>query len=334
MNSYKSAGVDIEAGDELVNRIKPLVAATATAGSLGRLGAFGGFFKAEFSSMKEPVLVSSVDGVGTKLKIAFLSGVHHTVGQDLVNHCVNDILCCGATPLFFLDYFATGKLDVDTATEVIGGFTTACRENGVALVGGETAEMPGLYSAGEYDLSGTIVGVVDRDRLVDGSRIVTGDRLIALPSTGLHTNGYSLARKVLLEDAGLGLDFRLKDGRCLADTLLAVHRSYLRPVQSLREAVDVKGISHITGGGILGNTKRILPADCWVELDEQAWEWPPVFKLIMECGSVARDEMFRAFNLGIGMVLVVAAADETAALRHLESLGEQPIRLGSVVPRS
>jgi phosphoribosylformylglycinamidine cyclo-ligase len=332
MNSYKAAGVDIDAGEALVNRIKPHVAATSTSGSLGRLGAFGGFFRPDFAGMEEPVLVSSVDGVGTKLKVAFMAGVHDTVGQCLVNHCVNDILCCGARPLFFLDYFATGALDVDMAADVIRGFTIACRENGVALVGGETAEMPGLYQGSEYDVSGTIVGVVDRPRIVDGSTIKPGDRLLALPSTGLHTNGYSLARKVLLESPG-ALQEKLEDGRTMAQALLAVHRSYLTPVSALLDSIPVKGISHITGGGLYGNTKRILPADCWIDVDESSWEWPLIFRLIMERGRIAKDEMYRAFNLGVGMVLVVDPADESAAVKLLEEQGESVIRLGSVIPR-
>jgi phosphoribosylformylglycinamidine cyclo-ligase len=331
MSTYKQAGVDIDAGEELVDRIKPLVAETATKGCLGKLGAFGGFFSARFPELEDPVLVSSVDGVGTKLKLAFMTGVHHTVGQDLVNHCVDDILACGARPLFFMDYFSTGKLDVDDAVEVIRGFTLACKENECALIGGETAEMPGLYKGKEYDLAGTIVGVVDRKNIIDGSKIRPGDRLLALPSSGLHTNGYSLARKVLFEDAKLRLDMKLPNGHCLADTLLAVHRSYLKPVSKLMEKMTIKGISHITGGGIFGNTKRVLPKDCWIEVNEGAWEWPEIYKLIQDKGKIDKEEMYRAFNLGIGMILILAPEDEANALESLRECGENPILLGQVV---
>jgi len=331
MSTYRQAGVDIDAGEELVRRIKPFCAATRTERVLGGLGLFGGFFRADFPGMDEPVLVSSVDGVGTKLKVALQAGVHHTVGQCLVNHCVDDILACGARPLFFLDYFATGRLDVDVASEVIRGLAQACGENGCALIGGETAEMPGFYPGGEYDMSGTIVGVVDKARLVDGSRIRPGDALLALPSTGLHTNGYSLARRVLLEQAALPLDHVLEDGRTLQDTLLAVHRSYLHPVQALLDEVAVRGISHITGGGLWGNTRRILPAGCALDVDRSAWEWPPVFRLIQRLGKVADAEMERAFNLGIGLVLVLAPEDLERAETLLRDRGESPLRMGEVV---
>jgi phosphoribosylformylglycinamidine cyclo-ligase len=331
MSSYREAGVDIDAGEALVERIKPWCAATRTDRVLGGLGMFGGFFRADFPGLAEPVLVSSVDGVGTKLRLAFQTGIHHTVGQDLVNHCVNDILACGARPLFFLDYFATGRLEVDTAAEVIRGFTIACRENGCALIGGETAEMPGFYAAGEFDLAGTIVGVVDRQRIVDGARIQPGDLLLALPSTGLHTNGYSLARRALFEVGGLPLDHPLPDGRPLAQALLAVHRSYLHPVQALLAEVEVHGISHVTGGGIAGNTRRILPAGCVLELDPGAWEWPPLFRLIQDCGSVPAEEMARAFNLGVGLVLVLPPDQAAAAEALLAARGEAPFRIGRVV---
>jgi phosphoribosylformylglycinamidine cyclo-ligase len=331
MSSYRDAGVDIDAGEELVRRIKPWCAATRTENVLGGIGLFGGFFRAHFPDMTDPVLVSSVDGVGTKLRVAREAGVHHTVGQDLVNHCVDDILACGARPLFFLDYFATGHLDVDVAAQVIHGFTVACQENGCALIGGETAEMPGFYATGDYDMSGTIVGVVDRARVVDGKSIQAGDQLLALPSTGLHTNGFSLARRALFELGGLGLDHRLDDGRSLADALLAVHRSYLHPVQALLNQVEVRGISHITGGGMVGNTRRILPQGLDLALDRQAWEWPEIFRLIQRCGAVPDEEMERAFNLGIGMVLILAPGEVERAETLLADMGERPLRLGQVV---
>jgi phosphoribosylformylglycinamidine cyclo-ligase len=332
MSSYKEAGVDIDAGEELVRRIKPLVAATATAGSLGGIGGFGGFFRPDWRAWQDPVLVSSVDGVGTKLLVASALGVYDTVGQDLVNHCVNDILACGARPLFFLDYYACGRLEVEPATEVVRGFAQACRENGCALVGGETAEMPGLYRPGDFDLAGTIVGMVERARILDGGRVEAGDLALALPSTGLHTNGYSLARRVLLEE-GPGFDHRLSDGRCLADALLAVHRSYLHPVAELLDAgdVDLRAISHVTGGGILGNTARVLPAGLGLELDRDAWEWPELFQLIQQLGRIDDDEMLRAFNCGVGVVLILPEASLEAAERRLRACGEQPFRLGRVV---
>jgi phosphoribosylformylglycinamidine cyclo-ligase len=333
MTDYKSAGVDIDAGEELVNRIKPMVASTSTSGCLGRLGAFGGFFKADFGGMKEPVLVSSVDGVGTKLKLAFMTGLYDTVGQDLVNHCVNDILCCGAKPLFFLDYFATGELNVDAGVEVISGFTKACKENNCALIGGETAEMPGLYKKGEFDLSGTIVGVVEKDNIINGESIKAGDKLIALPSSGLHTNGYSLARKVLFEDNSVRLDKVLSDGRCLAQHLLAVHKSYLKPVGNLLDNFNIKGLSHITGGGIYGNTSRVLPDDLWIQLDDNSWQWPDIFKFIQSTGGISTEEMYRAFNLGIGMIIIVSAKDEEAVFRNLESEETMPVKLGSVIKK-
>ena len=330
MSTYKDAGVDIDAGERLVDRIKPFVARTKTAGSLGSIGGFGGFFRPDWKAYEDPVLVSSVDGVGTKLLIAAATGVYDTVGQDLVNHCVNDILACGARPLFFLDYYATGALDVDAAGEVIRGFAIACEENGCALTGGETAEMPGLYRPGEFDVSGTIVGIVDHGKIVDGARVREGDVALALPSSGLHTNGYSLARRVLLEE-GPGLDFRLDSGLCLASALLAVHRSYLHPVAELLDSpeVDVRAISHVTGGGIHGNTKRVLPEGLALELAD--WERPEIFRLIQRLGKIDDAEMLRAFNLGVGMILILPEASLPAAERLLFARGEQPFRLGRVV---
>jgi len=331
MSSYRDAGVDIQAGEALVDRIKPYCARTRTPGCLGGLGLFGGFYSADFAGMREPVLVSSVDGVGTKLMLAVASGIHHTVGQCLVNHCVNDILACGARPLFFLDYFSTGKLVVDVASEVIRGFAIACEENGCALIGGETAEMPGLYRDGDYDLAGTIVGVVEKARILDGTRVRPGDVLLGLPSTGLHTNGYSLARRVLLEKAGLGLEHRLGDGRTLAEALLAVHRSYLHPVQALLDHVPVHALSHITGGGILGNTRRVVPEGCAIELDRDAWQVPELFRLIQSLGAVSDTDMLQAFNLGIGMVILLDPADVPAAETLLRERGEKPVVIGRIV---
>jgi phosphoribosylformylglycinamidine cyclo-ligase len=330
MTTYKDAGVDIEEGDEAVRRFKPLVRQTFIPGVLTDIGSFGAFFQPDFRAYHEPVLVSSVDGVGTKLKVAFLAGRHDTVGQDLVNHCVNDIAVCGARPLFFLDYFSIGRLTADVAVEVVGGFATACKENGCALIGGETAEMPDLYRAGEYDLAGTIVGVVEKRRIVDGRGIVAGDVLIGLPSTGLHTNGYSLARKVLF--AHYGIDDRPAElgGVTVGEALLRIHRSYLRPIQTLHDAGLVKGLVHVTGGGIPGNSIRILPGGRSVEVDYQAWERPALFTLIQRLGDVPEDDMRRTFNLGIGLIVVASAGDEGRVHDTLRATGEPAITLGCI----
>ena len=310
--TYKDAGVDIAAGNEMVNRIKPLVKSTFNEKVLSEIGLFGGFYDGTFPEMKHPILVASTDGVGTKLKVAFMMNKHNTVGQCLVNHCVDDILCCGAKPLFFLDYFATGKLNPNVGVEVVEGFVAACKENKCALIGGETAEMPSLYQDGEYDMSGTIVGVVDKEKIVNGKKIKAGDILIGLKSTGLHTNGYSLARKVLFPKYDVnqtvaelgttvgGLEITV------GEALLAVHCSYLNEVLPLVEAEKLNGISHITGGGMIGNISRILPTDCKLEIDWHSWERLPIFDLIQKEGNIAEDEMRMAFNLGIGMVLVVS----------------------------
>ena len=330
MTTYRDAGVDIEEGEEAVKRIKPLVRQTFTPGVLTDIGAFGGFFQLDKDSYKEPVLVSSVDGVGTKLKVAFRMDRHHTVGQDLVNHCVNDIAVCGAKPLFFLDYFSTGKLSAGTAVAIIEGFAKACKENGCALIGGETAEMPDLYAAGEYDLAGTVVGVVEKSRIIDGSKVGGGDVLIGLPSTGLHTNGYSLARKVLFGVYDVHDTPAELGGVSVGDALLAIHRSYLDIIQSLAAADLVHGLAHITGGGIPGNTARIIPDGLVAKVDYTAWEVPALFKLIQQHGQVPEADMQQAFNLGIGLVVAVAAADVSRTMDHLRSAGETGIVIGEV----
>ncbi|GIV53908.1 MAG: phosphoribosylformylglycinamidine cyclo-ligase [Candidatus Kapaibacterium sp.] len=300
---YTTAGVNIAAGDELVRRIKPLVRSTFNKRVLADVGHFGGFYDARFEDMQHPVLVSSTDGVGTKLKVAIAMNVHSTVGRDLVNHCVNDILACGARPLFFLDYFATGRLDVSVAEQVVSGLVTACRENGCALIGGETAEMPSLYADGDYDLAGTIVGVVEKQRILDGRSISAGDVLIGLQSSGLHTNGYSLARAVLLKH--YRLDEEITElGTTLGSALLAIHRSYLHAVQPLLERNLVVGLAHITGGGIEGNTRRILPKGLELAIEWGTWQVPPIFHLIQRVGGISDEEMRRVFNLGIGMVVI------------------------------
>ncbi|MEM1270467.1 MAG: phosphoribosylformylglycinamidine cyclo-ligase [Bacteroidota bacterium] len=330
MLTYKDAGVDIEAGDRVVDQIKPLVRQTFTPGVLADVGAFGGFFAPDLSGYTEPVFVSSVDGVGTKLMVAVMANRHDTVGQDLVNHCVNDIAVCGAKPLFFLDYFSTGRLDPHVAVEVIRGFALACKENGCALIGGETAEMPDLYRDGDYDLAGTIVGIVDRPRVIDGGAVEAGDVLIGLPSTGLHTNGYSLARKALFAKYTVEDTPKELGGVTLADALLAVHRSYLKPIQALIEKDLAHAFSHITGGGIVGNTKRVVAAPLDLHINWSAWERPALFGLIQEAGHVPESDMRSAFNLGIGLIAVVPANRVPAAMDTLQTLGETPVVIGEV----
>jgi phosphoribosylformylglycinamidine cyclo-ligase len=322
---YKSAGVDIDAGNETVRRIKSLAKTTFTNEVLSEIGSFGGLFALDRHAYREPVLVSSADGVGTKLKVAFMTGRHDTVGADLVNHCVNDVLVQGARPLFFLDYLATGRLSPDVAETVIAGIARGCRENGCALIGGETAEMPGFYADGEYDLAGFIVGVVERARIVDGRSITPGDLLIGLPSAGLHTNGYSLARRVLFDICGLTADAVVPElGIPVGEALLAPHRSYLGAIGPLLERNLVKGMAHITGGGITENLPRVLPAGCAAAVNRRAWTVPPIFQLLQTRGGVADDEMFRAFNMGIGLILVCAGADADETLLRLRSGAGEP----------
>jgi phosphoribosylformylglycinamidine cyclo-ligase len=330
LTDYRQAGVDIDAGNEVVRRIKSLAASTHTAGVLGGLGSFGGLF-AMPEGMASPVLVASADGVGTKLKVAFLAGVHDTIGADLVNHCVNDILVQGAEPLFFLDYLATGRLSPDVAEQIVKGVARACRENGCALLGGETAEMPGFYADGEYDVAGFIVGAVPRARLIDGSRIAAGDVLIALPSSGLHTNGYSLARKIVFDVAGLGVDDRWPgDSRTVAEVLLATHRSYLPAIRPLLGGGLIKGMAHVTGGGITDNLPRVLPEGLQARVDPGSWAVPPVFQWLQKAGGVPDDDMRRAFNMGVGLIVVAASGDAPALLERLAP--EQPRVIGSVEP--
>ena len=330
---YRQSGVDIDAGNEAVRRIKALARSTATPGVLSEIGSFGGLFRLDTDRYRDPVLVSSADGVGTKLKVAFMTGRHDTIGADLVNHCVNDILVQGAEPLFFLDYLATGRLSPDVAEQIVAGVARGCRENACALLGGETAEMPGFYQDGEYDIAGFIVGAVDRGRIVDGRRIAPGDALIALPSAGLHTNGYSLARQVLFGTCGFQPDTTVPElGTTVADALLAPHRSYLAAVRPLLAAGLVKGMAHITGGGITENLPRSLPEGCAASVDLSAWSVPPLFRLIASSGRIAGDEMLRAFNMGVGLIIVCAEADADGVLSSLRGHGEpSAFRLGSVV---
>ena len=331
MTTYRDAGVDIDAGEETVRRIKPLVRKTFTPGVLADIGAFGGFFELDLSGYRQPVLVSSVDGVGTKLKVAFRMAKHDTVGQDLVNHCVNDIAVCGALPLYFLDYYSTGTLVPDVAEQVVKGFAKACEENGCALIGGETAEMPDLYDAGEYDLAGCIVGIVEKTQILDGSRVVEGDVLVGIPSTGLHTNGYSLARKVLFEHYSTDDTPDELGGETVGDALLRVHRSYLGAIRTFVNNDLAHAFAHITGGGLPGNTARIMPEGCRAEFDFTAWPRPPIFQLIQRLGDVPEDDMQRTFNLGIGLVAAVPAARAERALHTWEADGEAPVVVGQVV---
>ncbi len=328
--TYAQSGVDVAAGDKFVRRIKRALRSTYSSSVLGDVGLFGAFYDARFRNYKSPVLVSSVDGVGTKLLIAQMMGKHDTIGQDLVNHCVNDILACGAEPLFFMDYFATGKLQSNVATQVISGFVRACKQNRCALIGGETAEMPGVYEENVYDLSGTIVGVVERNRMVTGKRIRQGDVLIGLPSTGLHTNGYSLARAVLL--AKYSVDEVIDElGSTLGEALLMVHRSYLKIVTGVIKKFDVKGLSHVTGGGIEGNTMRVIPRGLSLKLDWGSWRRPAIFRLIERLGGVPEADMRRTFNLGIGFVMIVSKKKCDAILGYLKKTGYPGYVLGQVV---
>ncbi len=331
---YHSAGVDIDAGNEAVRRIRALARRTFTPGVLSDIGNFGGLFDLSAAGLREPVLVSSADGVGTKLKVAFLANRHDTVGADLVNHCVNDILVQGAVPLFFLDYLATGRLSPAIAEQVVSGMAGACRENGCALLGGETAEMPGFYADGEYDLAGFIVGGVERSRVIDGRTIVPGDVLIGLPSTGLHTNGYSLARRIVFERLGLEVDSLLPElGVTVADALLATHRSYLSVLRPVIDRRLAKGLAHITGGGITENLPRILPDGVGAEIRRGAWAVPELFRLLQDAGAVTEDEMFRAFNMGIGMIVACAAEDGDAVLALALAAGEDAATvIGTLTP--
>jgi phosphoribosylformylglycinamidine cyclo-ligase len=302
--TYKDSGVDITKGNEAIKTIKNQIHSTYSDKVLTNLGSFGGMFDIANLGLNEPVLVSSVDGVGTKLKVAFMSGKHDTIGEDLVNHCVNDIAVGGAKPLFFLDYFATANLDVDVFNNVVSGFVRGCKNNGCALIGGETAEMPDLYQKGEYDVSGTIVGVVDKSKIINGSKIKKDDVLIGIESNGLHTNGYSLARKVLLDK--FKVDSNLPDiGHSVAEELLRVHSSYLHLIQDAMNEFDIHGISHITGGGIEGNTKRLLSEDISLFVNWDAWERQPIFNIIKSTGNVPEEDMRETFNLGIGLIFVI-----------------------------
>lgn len=325
---YRSAGVDIDAGNEVVRRIKGLARGTFTPGVLSDLGSFGGLFQLERGAYHEPVLVSSADGVGTKLRVAFLSGRHHTIGEDLVNHCVNDILVQGAVPLFFLDYLATGRLSPDVAVQVVEGLARACRANGCALIGGETAEMPGFYADGEYDLAGFIVGVVEKSRLIDGRQIDVGDAVIGVPSSGLHTNGYSLARRIVFDRLGLRVESLVPElGTTLGEALLTPHRSYLPMVRLLLGGGAIKGMAHITGGGLTDNVPRVLPPGTKAIVRRDAWTVPALFQWLVDAGQVPPADAFRTFNMGIGLVIVCDAARSAEVLEGIAAAGEANARV-------
>lgn len=329
--TYSDAGVDIDAATRATDKIKELARRTFNERTLSEIGSFGGMFDGAFPNLKQPVLVASADGVGTKLKIAFSTGVHNTVGRDLVNHCVNDILVQGARPLFFLDYIATGKLLPDVVAEIVAGVADGCRENGCVLLGGETAEMPDFYAAGEYDIAGFIVGVADREKIVDGKGITPGDVLLGLPSVGLHTNGYSLARKLFLEVAGYEVDTGLEAlGMTVGEALLQPHLSYLKALNELLDSGMIKGLAHITGGGLTDNIPRILPDGAAVEIDKGSWPVLPIFKLMQEIGNVSEAEMYRTFNMGVGMVVVTSATDQAAVASHLRLQSAAVYEIGRV----
>ncbi len=326
--SYKKAGVDIAAGEEAVSSIKNMVKDTFSPNVLTSIGGFGGCFEFPKNDYKNPVLVSSADGVGTKLIVANMANRHDTVGQCLINHCVNDILTTGAKPLFFLDYVGTGKLNQDTFKNIIKGLTKACKENNCSLIGGETAEMPGIYQKEDYDLVGTITGIVEKEDIL-ADRVKKGDILIGLSSSGLHTNGYSLARTVLFEKHKVD-DYISEIDSTLADALLAVHRSYLNPVLPLLKNKGLHGISHVTGGGIVGNTKRIVPGGLNLKVDWNSWEWLPIFKYIQKLGNISDEEMGKVFNLGIGLILVVDPVKVDEFSQELKKSGENPIVIGEI----
>ncbi|MDA1185261.1 MAG: phosphoribosylformylglycinamidine cyclo-ligase [Acidobacteria bacterium] len=330
---YKSAGVDIDAGNDTVKRIRALARSTFTAGVLSDIGSFGGLFQTDTSQCREPVLVASADGVGTKLKVAFLTGQHDTVGSDLVNHCVNDILVQGAEPLFFLDYLATGQLSPDVAESVVRGIASACRDVGCALLGGETAEMPGFYGEGEYDLAGFIVGLVDREKVITGRTISPGDVLVGVPSSGLHTNGYSLARRIVFDQLRLTVDSHVEDLGCsVGEALMAPHRSYLSMVRPLLDGGRIKGMAHITGGGVTENLPRVLPYGTAAVVDAAAWEVPPLFRWLQQSGDVPIEDMMRTFNMGLGLVIITPHDRAEQLLGELSARGGRDTRVvGEIV---
>lgn len=330
--TYKDAGVDIEEGYRAVEKMKAHVKSTFNANVLTEIGSFGGLFQLPMQGLEEPVLVSGTDGVGTKLKIAFMADVHDTVGQDLVAMCVNDVLCQGATPLFFLDYLATGRLQADKAADLVKGIAQGCRLAGCALIGGETAEMPGFYADGEYDMAGFTVGVVDKKRIIDGSKIVPGDVVLGLHSSGIHSNGYSLVRKLVFDVAGLAMEDMLGNtGKTVKEALLEPTRIYVKPVLKAIETGKVKGAAHITGGGFIENIPRTLPKGCSVRINRDAWEIPDLFKYLQMVGNLEDSDMFNTFNMGIGFVLVVAQQDVAQVQKAMLDASMESVLLGEIV---
>ncbi len=326
--SYRDAGVDIDAGNALIDKIKPYARQTLRPEVVGGLGGFGALFELDLSKYQTPVLVAGTDGVGTKLKLALEMGKHDTVGIDLVAMCVNDLIVQGAEPLFFLDYYATGALSVDTAADVIKGIAAGCELAGAALIGGETAEMPGMYEGDDYDLAGFCVGVVDKSRVIDGSKVKVGDVLIGITSSGPHSNGYSLVRKIIQHsNADLSSDFH---GQALGDVLLAPTRIYVKPLLSLFEKIDVHALAHITGGGLLENIPRVMPKDTHAVIDAASWTPPPVFDWLQQQGNVAKNEMYRTFNCGIGMTLIIDEKDVETCLSHLQSQELEAVVIGQI----
>ena len=329
--SYAEAGVDIKAGDEAVERIKSLARKTFSKNVLSEIGSFGGFFKPDLEGYKEPVIISSADGVGTKLKLAFMTGRHNTVGEDLVNHCINDILVHGSHPLFFMDYIATGKLKPEVIAEIVEGLSRGCEKAGIALLGGETAEMPDFYSSGEYDLAGFIIGLVDKDKVINGSAIKEGDICLGLASNGLHTNGYSLARKAAFEVAGHKPDDFIKElNMTVAEALMRVHRCYAPIIHPLLDKFDIHGMAHITGGGIAGNLRRIIPDGFSAEIEKGSWPVTPVFSWLEKAGNIDPDDMLNTFNMGIGYIIVVKAENADIMMEKLEQSGEKVFRIGTI----
>jgi len=335
-SAYKEAGVDIDAGEELVSRIKPAVKSTARTGMMGGLGGFGAMFDPKAAGYNDPILVSSTDGVGTKIKIAIEANKHDTIGIDLVAMCVNDLIVQGAEPLFFLDYFATGKLEVGTAQTVIEGIARGCAEAGCALIGGETAEMPGMYGPGDYDLAGFTVGAAERGTLLTGENIKAGDVVIGLPSSGVHSNGYSLVRKLAENTQGHGYESPcpFEEGKTMGEALLTPTRIYVKPLLKALKAGGIKGMAHITGGGLTENIPRVLPEDTAVHLDAAAWSRPPVFAWLAQAGNIEAADMARTFNCGIGMVVIIEAAAADNIMAVLKGEGENPVRIGSVEMRA
>ena len=330
--SYRDAGVDIDAGNSLVEHIKPVAARTRRPGVLTGLGGFGALFELPIGRYREPVLVSGTDGVGTKLKVAVMADKHDTVGQCLVNHCVDDILACGAKPLFFLDYFSCSSLDLDQATDVVKGIAEGCKQAVCSLIGGETAEMPGLYQAGDYDLAGFSVGIVERDKIIDGSDVRVGNKIIGLASSGLHSNGFSLVRKIIFEDSGLTVDDEILELGCtVGEELIKPTKIYVKSVLGVVNRFSVHSLVHNTGGGFIDNIPRVLPKGCRAVLEKDSWEKPPIFSFLQEKGEIPEAEMYRTFNMGIGMMAVVQEKDVESVMQHFEAMGEKTFLIGEIL---